>query len=114
VWYRETVIFGLDEWIVPGLRQQRGALEQVRLNEAQINRLRQLDGYVVDAVTDLDDAVPDDLLTDDPNQPLSHWWWHLGKLRAGTYPAELLPEPLREIYQPQAVPGRVTDTALPL
>ena len=31
-------------------------------------------------------------------QPLESWWWHLDKLRARTYPAELLPSYLREIY----------------
>jgi len=100
VWYRETVIFGLDEWIVPGLRQQREALAQFLLNPAQISRLRELDSYVVDAVTDPDNVtVPEELLTDDSAQPLSHWWWHLGQLRAGDYPAELLPEHLWKIYR---------------
>lgn len=40
------------------------------------------------------------LLEDRDDQPLPHWWWHLGKLRAGTYPAHLLPPHLRAIYQP--------------
>ena len=39
-------------------------------------------------------------LKDNPEHLLSRWWWHLGKLRAGTYPAHLLPPHLREIYQP--------------
>ncbi len=38
-------------------------------------------------------------LKDNPAHPLNQWWWHLGKLRAGTYPAHLLPPHLREIYQ---------------
>ena len=100
VWYRETVIFGLDEWIVPGLRQQRAALVQLLLNPVQISRLQELDSYVIDAITDPHNvAVPEELLTDDSVQPLSHWWWHLGKLHAGAYPAELLPPHLREIYR---------------
>ena len=100
VWYRETVIFGLDEWIVPGLRQQREALVQLLLNPAQISRLRELDSYVMDAITDPDNvAVPEELLTDDSTQPLSRWWWHLGQLRAGVYPADLLPKHLRNIYR---------------
>ena len=100
VWYRETVIFGLDEWIVPGLRQQREALAQILLNPAQISRLQELDRYVVDAVTDPDNVTaPEELLTDDSAQPLSHWWWHLGQLHASVYPAELLPGQLREIYR---------------
>lgn len=30
--------------------------------------------------------------------PLSSWWWHLEKIAKRQYPAELLPEHLREIY----------------
>lgn len=30
--------------------------------------------------------------------PLHHWWWHLDKIARKEYPAELLPEYLREIY----------------
>jgi hypothetical protein len=115
IWYREAVLYGMDYWVVPGLRRQREEVEQAQLNAEQLAKLWQLDRRLVNAVTDLDDPeVPDELLADDFTQPLSHWWWHLGKLRAGTYPAELLPESLRELYRPQATPGRVTDTALPL
>ena len=45
-------------------------------------------------------ALPAELLRDDPTRPLAQWWWHLGKLRAGTYPAELLPPHLRAIHRP--------------
>ena len=39
-------------------------------------------------------------LLDDPHdRPLPQWWWHLGKLRAGTYPAELLPPHLQAMYR---------------
>jgi|GEM_PF-684460 len=30
--------------------------------------------------------------------PLKFWWWHLHKIGEKTYPPELLPEHLREIY----------------
>lgn len=30
--------------------------------------------------------------------PLSHWWFYLDRISERTYPAELLPEYLREIY----------------
>ncbi len=29
---------------------------------------------------------------------LDRWWWHFEKIAEGTYPAELLPEHLREVY----------------
>jgi len=31
-------------------------------------------------------------------EELTRWWWHLEKIASGEYPAELLPEYLREIY----------------
>ncbi len=31
-------------------------------------------------------------------EDLRRWWWHFEKIADGTYPAELLPEYLREIY----------------
>lgn len=33
------------------------------------------------------------------NPPLSSWWWWLYEISKGEYPAELLPEYLRGIYQ---------------
>ncbi|MEJ5227196.1 hypothetical protein [Thermodesulfovibrio sp.] len=32
------------------------------------------------------------------HEELTRWWWHLEKIASGEYPAELLPEYLREIY----------------
>lgn len=99
--YTAMVIHGLDYWAVPGLRELRHEVDQTLANYEQRQAVAQLDGYLVDAITDLDDnEVPDDLLQDDPARPLTQWWWHLGQLRAGTYPAHLLPPHLREIYQP--------------
>lgn len=31
-------------------------------------------------------------------EDLRRWWWHLDKIAERTYPSELLPEHLREIY----------------
>lgn len=31
-------------------------------------------------------------------KPLKYWWWHLDKIAKKEYPAELLPEHLKEIY----------------
>jgi hypothetical protein len=64
----------MDYWVVPGLRRQREEVEQTQLNTEQRAKLWQLDRRLVNAVTDLDDPeVPDELLTDDFAQPLSHW-----------------------------------------
>ena len=100
--YAAMVIHGLDYWVVPGLRELRTEVDRVPASREQRQSVAQLDGYLIDAVMDHDDdEVPDDLLQDDTTRPLSHWWWHLGKLRAGTYPAHLLPPHLRAIYQPE-------------
>ncbi len=58
-----------------------------------------LDALVIETLEAADYINP--LLLEDRNdQLLTHWWWHLGKLRAGTYPAHLLPPHLRELYRP--------------
>jgi hypothetical protein len=99
--YTAMVVHGLDYWAVPGLRELRTEIERVPVDREQRQSVSQLDRYLIDAIIDLDDdEVPDDLLQDNPAYPLTHWWWHLGKLRAGTYPAHLLPMHLRAIYQP--------------
>ena len=101
MWYREAVMYGMDFWTVPGIREQRDAIIRRDLERRQQTKLDRLDARLIDAVIDTDDdEVPDDLLQDDPARPLDRWWWHLGKLRAGIYPAHLLPPHLREIYQP--------------
>jgi len=101
--YTAMMVHGLDYWAVPGLRELRTEVDQIVAGREQQQSVAKLDGYLIDAIIDLgDDEVPDDLLQDDPTRSLTHWWWHLGKLRAGTYPAHLLPPHLREIYQPVA------------
>lgn len=101
MWYREAVMYGMDSWTVPGIREQRDDVMRSFLERQQQALLDRLDCRLVDAILDLDDdEVPDDLLQDDPTRPLAQWWWHLGKLRAGTYPAELLPPHLRALYRP--------------
>ena len=101
MWYREAVMYGMDSWTVPGIREQRDDVMRFPLDRLHQANLERLDYRLVDAIIDRnDDEVPDDLLQDDPARPLIDWWWHLGKLRAGTYPAHLLPPHLREIYQP--------------
>ena len=101
IWYREAVLYGMDSWTVPGIREQRDDIMRVVLDRQPQAQLERLDSRLVDAVIDRDDdEVPDDLLQDDPTRPLTQWWWHLGKLRARIYPAHLLPPHLQAIYQP--------------
>jgi len=53
-------------------------------------------GHVLSA---LDEDIWPGLLEPHPEQPMEKWWWHLGAIRRRTYPVELLPEYLREIYE---------------
>ena len=83
------------------LRENRGWIATLALTSGEQRDLQELDEIVVETILDHDDLQPY-LLEDDSAIPLKNWWWHLGKLRAGTYPAHLLPEHLRAIYQPAA------------
>ncbi len=70
-----------------------------RLTKSELHELQRLDASVVENAVFLDE-IADYLIDDKPASPLSRWWWHLGKIRNHSYPAELLPEHLRAIYQP--------------
>lgn len=103
IWYREMVRYGLEDGVAPGLREKRDDLATTQLSAPQSQQLAHLDESVLSIITDLESEYPPfDLLADNPNYPLARWWWHLGKLRAGTYPAQLLPPHLQTIYQPAA------------
>ncbi len=101
--YKASVIEGLPEGVAPGLREQRQRVAQQSWDKQQISTLQYADEFLLEAITD--DAelnLPLELLRDDHAHPLADWWWHLGKLRAGTYPAQWLPDHLRAIYQPES------------
>jgi len=93
--YREYVEFQLavdGEGI--GLRQTRQTLAE---RDIESPEMLLLDKLAIEAVQ-AGERINPLLLDDATDQPLTSWWWHLGKLRAGTYPADLLPPHLREVY----------------
>lgn len=93
--YREYVEYQLavdGEGI--GLRQARQVLAGQGIESLEIMTL---DALAIEAVQMVKRINPV-LLHDASDQPLASWWWHLGKLRAGTYPEDLLPPRLREVY----------------
>ena len=92
--YLEEVEFALEMGDGPFLRETRERLAALALDETETTEVARLDGFVIDQIATLDE-VQSFLLDDDDTQPLEHWWWHLGKLRARTYPAHCLPEHLR-------------------
>ena len=78
-----------------GLREARQALVAAK---PTLPDVMDLDALVIETLVAAD-YINSLLLEDRNDQPLTQWWWHLGKLRAGTYPTHLLPSHLREIYQ---------------
>ncbi len=98
--YLEEVEFALDMGDGPFLRETRQRLSTLTLNAVEQAEMTRLDAFVLDRIL-LDDDIQSFLFDDATQEPLTHWWWHLGKLRAGTYPAQLLPDHLRAIYQPE-------------
>jgi len=97
--YRVEIDFALSMGDGPLLRESRTRISGLELTTGEQRELMKLDEMVLDEIME-SDALQPYLLEDDPKRPLEQWWWHLGKLRAGTYPADLLPPPLRAIYQP--------------
>ena len=98
--YRVEIDFALSMGDGPLLRESRTRIAALELTPHEQHDLQELDEMVVDEIME-SDALQPYLLEDDSAKPLTQWWWHLGKLRAGTYPAHLLPPHLRAIYQPE-------------
>ena len=92
--------------IGPGLRsrEMRDDLHhQQGLSTEYREEVREADKLLLEAAVCLDiNLLWLELLDDDSGQPLSHWWWHLGALRADTYPLEQLPDYLVPIYHEAA------------
>ncbi len=77
------------------LRESRDNLH--KLGKGTDTTVQEIDEVVIEAAV-VNDYVADYLLKDDNAQPLPHWWWHLGKIRDKSYPAELLPAHLQAVY----------------
>lgn len=75
----------------------RTELHQIGMDEDE--RIKQLDIQLIKKLHRFKkmDIYPV-YLEKDKNHPLEYWWWHLDKIAKKEYPAELLPEHLREIY----------------
>jgi hypothetical protein len=78
----------------------RAARQDLADHASYAQEVFDLDELVVEAAQ-VSDYINPLLLDDQRSHPLVEWWWHLGKLRDGTYPAQLLPDHLRAIYQPE-------------
>ena len=101
--YHEIVHYGLMAGEGPGLSQIREELALLPLSSAEAREIAELDAGALYEILH-NEGMQDYVLIEDSTQPLSRWWWHLGNLHAGVYPAELLPEYLQAIYrQPASV-----------
>lgn len=87
----ESVVYGLFDGGGVGLREAREEAASSGLSVPLA-----MDEEIVESA--LLDDLAESVFTDDDSQPLSHWWWHLGKIRDKTFPAEHFPEPLRAVY----------------
>lgn len=95
--YRNQINFQLDMGEGVVLRPIRQDISELSLSLEEMTQLKLCDQDVIISVMELDE-IADYLIDDAKTQPLASWWWHLGKIRAGTYPADLLPPHLRAVY----------------
>jgi len=110
--YHELVHYALPFGEGPGLSAIREQIDHLDLTPEERREVAELDEIVIEELG-YRDWIDDYVLRDDPTQPLSRWWWRLGQLRAGVYPAELLPRHLREIYRQHVIHGRLMAGATP-
>jgi hypothetical protein len=92
-WYGVSLFADCGEGV--RLRESRDHLHS--LNKDDDQEVRSIDEIVIEAAI-ANEYVTPDLINDNASVPLQSWWWHLGKIRAKTYPAELLPAPLQAVY----------------
>ncbi len=81
-----------DYYNAPSWLPVRDEIHKLGLDEDE--RVKELDKQAIVKAIKLKAEKPYERDYED----LARWWWHLEKIADGTYPAELLPEHLREIY----------------
>lgn len=97
--YHQLVWYDLETGGGHPLPKVRERAAGLALTLEETAELANLDAIAIDYLMGSDDdQVWPALLEGDPTQPLQKWWWHLGKLRQGNYPADLLPPHLQAIY----------------
>lgn len=81
-----------DYYNAPSWLPVRDRIHELGLDEDE--KVKDLDRLAIINAIKLNADMPYERDYDD----LKRWWWHLEKIADGTYPAELLPEHLREVY----------------
>ncbi len=88
--YRYSIIDSdVLPWNVPSIREK---LQDYEGNE----KVRKLDKWLLEDLKEILEVNP--AIQDDDTQPLEKWWWHLHKIANGTYPVELIPDYLKNIF----------------
>ncbi len=95
--YRHEIDYALADGVSLVLRKIREKIFAINLSATEQLQLDTNDEKVIVSVMELDD-IDEGLVADDDARSLRAWWWHLGKIRNRTYPAELLPAHLRTVY----------------
>jgi hypothetical protein len=95
--YAEAVLFGLEQGRNDELRERRESIDAAGLSSSGKQDLYYLDTVVIESV--MTDSGLDKSLFDDGQYGTESWWWHLGKIRNKTFPADQFPVYLRAIYQ---------------
>jgi hypothetical protein len=90
VWVMDAAPVGAEA------RTEREWLSGLMLSDQERADRDELDGILIEQT--LAGEVLPEVLADLPARPLDHWWWHLGAIHDRSYPADLLPAPLRAIY----------------
>lgn len=95
--YRHDIDYALADGVSLVLRKLRQKISELALTPSEKMQRDFDDEEVLICILELD-HIDDDLITDDESRPLADWWWHLGKIRARTYPFELLSPHLQAVY----------------
>ncbi|MDW7999054.1 MAG: hypothetical protein RMI30_06350 [Thermodesulfovibrio sp.] len=72
----------------------RDEIEELGLGD--LPEVKELDAEAIRRAIEVQADPPMD--RDEENPPLKRWWWYLDLIAEKRYPAELLPEYLREVY----------------
>lgn len=99
----ETVYYSLTFGAGYEYRKVRDEVAALRLGGDALGDVMHLDELALEHVIDApEEDVWPGILEDDAAQPIERWWWHLGAIRAGTFPPEHLPAPLRAVMETSA------------
>jgi len=94
--YADAVLFGLEQGRNNELRERREAIDTTKLSSSGKQDLIYLDSVLIESVL-TESGLPASLL-DDGQYGSESWWWHLGKIRNKTFPADQLPDYLQPVY----------------